>query len=133
MVFKAEFKKDIRDNVSKLLEINARSWWYNSFPSSCGVNIIFTAYLDAIGEEIEIVKNYQTDKQMIYFTEDLKSILVNRFDGGFYFHNWSSILKGNVDWVLFDKQDIRPFIMKMLMMISYISTHPRRLINLSNK
>lgn len=129
-IFNAEFKKDERDNVAKLLEINTRSWWYNSFPSSCGVNIIFTAYLDAILEKQEILKSYQTDKKMIYFTEDFKSILVNIFNLDFYLKNWLSILNGNVDWVLFDKQDLKPFFMKILMLISYISSHPGMFINL---
>lgn len=132
-IFDAEFKIDSRDNIAKLIEINARSWWQNSFPTSCGVNIIFTAYLDAIGEEIKNVKNYQTDKYMIYLTEDLKSILVNKFNTGFYFHNRSSILKDKVDWLLYNKQDIKPFIMKILKMISDIINHPKKFINILHK
>ena len=32
-LFDAEFKKDPRDGNFKLIEINARSWWQNSFPT----------------------------------------------------------------------------------------------------
>jgi D-aspartate ligase len=132
-IFNAEFKIDAQDNIAKLLEINARSWWYNSFPTSCGVNIIFVAYLDAIGEKIEILKNYQTDKKMIYLTEDLKSIIFNLFNRDFYSNNLSYIFNKDVDWVLFDKHDAKPFLMKMLMMFSDIASHPKNLINLFNK
>ena len=125
-IFSAEFKKDSRDNVGKLLDVNARSWWYNQFPSSCGINIIFLAYLDSIGEKIKIQKNYEIDKKNIYLIEDLKWMCNKFFKGELSFQEWYSSLNGNRNWTLFDNSDIRPFIMKMFQTFIHTITHPRR-------
>jgi predicted ATP-grasp superfamily ATP-dependent carboligase len=48
-VFSAEFKRDDRDGVFKLIEVNCRPWWYVEFAASCGVNVVDFAYRDALG------------------------------------------------------------------------------------
>jgi predicted ATP-grasp superfamily ATP-dependent carboligase len=125
-IFSVEFKKDSRDNIGKLLEVNARSWWYNSFPSSCGVNIIFIAYLNSIGENIKVQKNYQIDKKLIYSIDELKWMFNRILKGEFSFQEWYSSLNGKRDWALFNREDLRPLIMKMLKMIKLTIAHPRR-------
>jgi predicted ATP-grasp superfamily ATP-dependent carboligase len=45
-----ELKKDPRDGVHKLLEINARTTLQNRLPASCGTDIEYVAYLDASGK-----------------------------------------------------------------------------------
>ena len=42
-IFDAEFKRDPRDGVYKMIEINARSWWQNTHPSGSGPNIVMSA------------------------------------------------------------------------------------------
>jgi len=113
-IFSAEFKRDSRDNVGKLLEVNARSWWFNSFPSACGVNIIFTAYLEAIGEVPENSGDYETGKYLIYFIEDLKCSIPMSIQGKLSFREWVSPMLGKKDWVIFANDDLRPFVMNLL-------------------
>ena len=38
-IFSAEFKYDDRDGKYKILEINARPWWYVEFAAICGVDV----------------------------------------------------------------------------------------------
>jgi D-aspartate ligase len=45
-----EFKRDPRDGVFKLMEVNPRLWQWHALASACGVNIALIAYLDLIGE-----------------------------------------------------------------------------------
>ncbi len=45
-----ELKKDPRDGVYKLLEINARTTTQSGLPAACGVNTEYAAYLDTIGQ-----------------------------------------------------------------------------------
>lgn len=45
-----EFKKDRRDGAYKLFEVNTRPWAYNALAPACGANLVYLAYLDAIGE-----------------------------------------------------------------------------------
>jgi len=58
-VFSAEFKFDERDGLFKLLEVNARPWWYVDFADRCGVDVCGMAFRDALGEEIEPVTGYK--------------------------------------------------------------------------
>lgn len=46
-IFSAEFKRDARDGRFRILEVNARAWWYVEFAARCGVNVVEMAYLDA--------------------------------------------------------------------------------------
>jgi predicted ATP-grasp superfamily ATP-dependent carboligase len=48
-VAEAEFKKDPRDGLYKLLEINARTTTQSGLAAACGTNMEYLAYLDAIG------------------------------------------------------------------------------------
>jgi predicted ATP-grasp superfamily ATP-dependent carboligase len=49
-VFSAEFKRDADDGVFRVLEINARPWWYVRFAAQCGMNLCGRAYADALGQ-----------------------------------------------------------------------------------
>lgn len=48
-----EFKWDARAKVFKLLDINPRPWLWINLPTTCGVNLSYAAYLDAIGRPID--------------------------------------------------------------------------------
>jgi len=113
-IFNAEFKRDSRDNVCKLLEVNARSWWYNSFPSTCGVNIILMAYLEAIGRTLKPVRHYEVGTKLIYFMEDIKWALSMFYQRKFSFRQWLSPMIGKRDWAIFARDDVNPFIMSVL-------------------
>jgi predicted ATP-grasp superfamily ATP-dependent carboligase len=72
-VFEAEFKWDPKDNNFKILEINARSWLHNTFPTKCGINIILFSYLEAIGEEVNYVEDYKVGVKSMNFKFDLQA------------------------------------------------------------
>jgi D-aspartate ligase len=113
-IFMAEFKKDSRDEEDKLLEVNARSWWYNTFPSACGVNIILMAYFDEIGEKVRSTTEYEIGRKLIYFTEDLKLALTTARLKRFSLQKWISPLLGKKDWAIFANDDPTPFLMNVL-------------------
>jgi predicted ATP-grasp superfamily ATP-dependent carboligase len=108
-IFSAEFKRDTRDNMGKLLEVNARSWWFNTYPSACGVNIILAAYLEAVGEVPENSGDYETGKYLVYLMEDLKCSIPMFIQRKLSFREWVSPMLGRRDWVIFAKDDLRPF------------------------
>jgi predicted ATP-grasp superfamily ATP-dependent carboligase len=58
-IFSAEFKKDPRDGVFRLLEINARAWKFVDFAAACGVDVCHMAYRDALGLPVEPVSSYR--------------------------------------------------------------------------
>lgn len=128
-IFSAEFKRDERDGLYKLLEINARSWWYNSFPARCGVNIVLMAYLDKIGEDLDYIEDYEIGVKLIYLIDDLKSSVTLITKNKFNPREWISCLIGKRDWALFAKDDLRPW----LMSFTHAALHMRGKINPSIK
>jgi predicted ATP-grasp superfamily ATP-dependent carboligase len=69
-VFSAEFKYDQRDGRFKLLEVNARPWWYVEFAARCGVNVCAMAYRDALGLPVASVETYAVGRRCVYPQHD---------------------------------------------------------------
>jgi predicted ATP-grasp superfamily ATP-dependent carboligase len=51
-VFSAEFKRDARDGVFRLIEVNTRPWWYVEFAGRGGMDVTAMAVHDALGEPV---------------------------------------------------------------------------------
>ena len=64
-VFEAEFKYDARDGEFKLLEVNARPWYFIGFAASCGVDFCAMAYRDALGLAVEPVRTYPPGRHCV--------------------------------------------------------------------
>jgi D-aspartate ligase len=65
-MFSAEFKRDARDGVCRLIEVNARPWWFVEFAGQCGVNVCAMSVLDALGEEVPEAIGYRVGKSCVY-------------------------------------------------------------------
>jgi D-aspartate ligase len=48
-----EFRRDPRDGVFKLLDVNARTWGYHSLGSVAGVDFPYMLFLDQIGKPVQ--------------------------------------------------------------------------------
>jgi predicted ATP-grasp superfamily ATP-dependent carboligase len=69
-IYSAEFKLDPRDNVFRIVELNARPWWYIEFAAQCGVDTARMAYLDACGEEVPAVDGYDEGVSCVHLVND---------------------------------------------------------------
>lgn len=65
-VFSAEFKRDDRDGVFKILEVNARPWWYVEFAARAGVDVCAMAYRDALGQDTPDIAEYEVGRELVY-------------------------------------------------------------------
>lgn len=65
-IFSAEFKYDERDRKYKIIEVNARPWWFVEFTASCGVNVCTMAYRDALGLNVQPVNGYRVGAKFIH-------------------------------------------------------------------
>lgn len=65
-IFSAEFKRDPRDGRLKLLEINARPWWFVGFAVDCGVNVVHMAYLDALELPVPEAKTFPAGVHFVF-------------------------------------------------------------------
>lgn len=105
-IMEAEFKRDPRDGVLKLIEINARTWWQNSLPTICGINIVLIAYLAAIGKKTKHSGNYEEGIKWINFLNDLASAIETRTSA----KDWVRSLKNTKEWSYFAGDDFVPWI-----------------------
>ena len=71
-IFSAEFKLDERDGQFKLLEVNARPWWYVGFAARSGIDVCDMAYREALGETVEPVETYRAGRRCIFPRLDLE-------------------------------------------------------------
>jgi predicted ATP-grasp superfamily ATP-dependent carboligase len=64
--FSAEFKQDERDGIFRILEVNARAWWYVEFAAQCGVDVCALSYLDALGADVPSIDEYAVGVPCVY-------------------------------------------------------------------
>ena len=60
-----------RDGQFKILEINARPWWYVEFASRCGVDVCTMSYRDALESPVTSVTDYQAGRRCMMFAIDM--------------------------------------------------------------
>ena len=65
-----EFKKDERDGVFKLLEINPRIWGYNYLATRAGIDFPYLAVRIAGGENIPVHSEYDKGVVLVRCSED---------------------------------------------------------------
>jgi predicted ATP-grasp superfamily ATP-dependent carboligase len=70
-IFDAEFKYDERDKQLKILEVNARPWWFVEFAARCRMDFCRMAYQDALGLPVEARTEYDVGRRCIYLSYDL--------------------------------------------------------------
>ena len=79
-IFSAEFKHDARDGRAKLIEVNARPWWYIEVPTRCGLNIAEIAYRDLVGAPLaNSARSYAIGRTFIHgYTDALARLGTGR-------------------------------------------------------
>ena len=74
-VAEVEFKKDPRDNLYKIIEVNPRFWSNLQLPISCGVDFPYLLYSVALDENIKPMPRYKIGMKFIDPLKDILSIL----------------------------------------------------------
>jgi predicted ATP-grasp superfamily ATP-dependent carboligase len=80
-IFSAEFKRDAQDGRFKLLEVNARPWWYVGFAAGCGVDVCAMAVKDAVGQPVATVEHYAIGRRCVYPYYDYDAARMERAAG----------------------------------------------------
>jgi predicted ATP-grasp superfamily ATP-dependent carboligase len=69
-VFSAEFKYDSRDGQYKILEINARPYWYIAHTAAAGLDLVWMWYLDALELPVPRMTSYRVGVAGLYEIND---------------------------------------------------------------
>lgn len=93
-IFSAEFKRDSRDGLFKLLEINTRPWWFIDFAVRCGVDVCRMAYDDAHGQAVHAVNGYKLGAACIYPYYDFFAVQPLLRAGSLTWRRWATELMG---------------------------------------
>lgn len=108
-IYSGEFKQDARDGVFRLLEINARPWWYVEYAAACGADVCTPAYLDAMGLPIPPQGDYKVGVEGVYPYYDYGACMHLYKQGELSLREWiRSWLRG---WKpIFSPDDPLPFL-----------------------
>jgi len=111
-IFDAEFKYDERDGQYKIVEVNARPWWFVEFATRCGVDLCGMAYQDALGLPVEPSHGYEVGRRCVYLLRDLATYrATDRSLVGLL--RWARSVKG-ADEIIYCWDDPRPGISSTL-------------------
>lgn len=70
-IFSAEFKRDERDGLFRILEVNCRPWWYIDFADRCGLRVCQLAYQESLGIGSRSKTTYISNRICTYPSKDL--------------------------------------------------------------
>lgn len=109
-VGEVEYKKDPRDGLYKMIEINARLTLQNRLADYCGINLPYTQYLDILGRlDDRLNMDYPEGKKWLWAEIDFESFKELYRHNRINLKQWmASILKVHVEAV-FSARDPYPF------------------------
>lgn len=120
-VCEVEFLLDPRTNDYKLIEINARTWLWVGLAKSCGIDYARMIYDFECGNEIIYPQSYDVGVNWINPISDIaysvSGILKGKLSISGYF---KSLNNGKIINALFRKNDIKPGIVYLLKIITYL-------------
>ena len=96
-----EFKLDPRDNLLKLMEVNARNYQWQHLATLCGANLAHVAYQDVLGQNPTPVQATAYGKRWVLAATDLMVAPREMLRGQLSLRNWLSGWRGvSVDGIL---------------------------------
>jgi len=121
-MFDAEFKYDERDGRFNFVENNARPWWQIDFAESCGVPVCRMAYLDALGYDVEPVREYKAGVYGVYLSQDFLAYRELKKNGEASLWRWVMSWIGAHD-LIFSWSDPGPTFANLLRLRERLAVH----------
>jgi D-aspartate ligase len=107
-ISQVEFKLDPRDNVFKLMEVNARNYQWQHLTSACGANLAHAAYQDALGQPLAPTRATGYGRRWALLATDLMASPREILRGETSVRGWLSGWRGVVVDGIFSLRDPRP-------------------------
>jgi predicted ATP-grasp superfamily ATP-dependent carboligase len=116
--FVAEVKRDTRDGIFKVIEINARTGGGNAHGPFCGFNHILLGYQEAICEPIFPLPSYTPNIYSVDMLSDIVTAYMLLRQRKF---SWSAFLQSYIskhnDW-LYQRDDLAPFFKQLYILLT---------------
>lgn len=113
-----EFIQDPRDWKYKLLEINARSWAWQSLAIRAGVDFPYLLYQDMLGKDVKS-SFFRTNIKWIRLKSDIPTVITLILENRMSISDYLNSLRGNKEFAVLSIKDPLPFIMELLMTPHY--------------
>ena len=113
-IFSVELKRDSKSGIAKVLEVNARPWWYVHYATACGVNVCEMTYRAALGERVAPSDGrYRVGRTCVYVRPDWRACRDLRREGRL------SLLSCVPDWLggehmILSLSDPMPFLYRLV-------------------
>jgi predicted ATP-grasp superfamily ATP-dependent carboligase len=107
-----EFKRDDRDGILKLIELNPRFTQQNALAIDCGVNIPLVQYLDMIGEPHDPMINFKAGRKWMDLVIDFPSFWEYYRNHETTVLEWLKSWQGVRSFPVFALDDLGPFFKK---------------------
>ena len=115
----AEFKKDPRDGLFKLVEINPRCWMQISFPERYGLNLAYIVYMKALGKKVDINLDKEAKIKWTFSFHDFLAAFYNIKNQEITIFQWLKSLKGRKQHAIFAWDDPLPFLMFIFKVVRF--------------
>lgn len=115
-VAEVEFKKDPRDDLYKIIEVNPRFWSYLQLPIYCGVDFPYLLYKVALDQNVSPVEKYKIGIKYIHPLKDPLSMLklFYKSKSKKTFYNLISLYQGEKTYAFFSWNDPAPMLGKII-------------------
>jgi D-aspartate ligase len=125
-IFSVELKRDASTGIAKVLEVNARPWWYVHYATACGVNVCEMTYHAALGEPLPPFDGkYRVGRTCVFVRPDYRAWRDQRGNGRISLAaHVASWFKG--EHMIFQPSDPMPFVHRCLEQAKRLFDRPKR-------
>jgi D-aspartate ligase len=102
-----EFKFDARDRRYKILDVNARSWTWNSLGALAGVDFPYILWRVAMGEKVQRTRA-DTDARWMYLSRDILAAISGMLAGTLSPADYLRSYRRPIVFATFGKDDLLP-------------------------
>ena len=108
-VSQVEFKKDSRDGIFRLIEINGRFWKWHSLATDSGVNLAAAAYQDMLSLPMDTYQQQRYGLKWVVFPEDFRGVRADIKANKFNLYKWLRMVTPPIAFSLFSFRDSKPW------------------------
>ncbi len=102
-----EFKFDARDGRYKILDVNARTWTWNSLGALAGVDFPYILWRVAMGEEVDRIRA-DSDARWVYLSRDILAAIAGMLAGTLTLNDYLRSYRRPIAFATFGKDDPLP-------------------------